>query len=512
MSVSQLPLQQSVSWLQLSPGAPRDSPPHVLSHVPQLPSQQSVSTLQPAPSAAPEAPPHVLSHVPQLPPQQSELPLQATPSGPQPHAPSVHAPEQQSVGSVHESPSWAPDWPPQVLSQVPQLPLQQSPSPVHVLPSDVHAPQLPFVHAPEQQSVGSVQLVPSWLHVLAPHVPFGHVPLQQSVSCVQALPSWKQVLIAHTVLVQSPEQQSVGCAHVSPFAAHPPAPQMPPVQSWLQHCEGSEHGSPSLEQVGAEIRSASAPASGLSVVQTPFAEQNRFAQQSSCVAQGSSTAPHALSPAGWHWPAPPSALQTMPWQQSSLVWHAPLLQPQVLFAQMFEQQSVLFWHVESGPSCRHIEVHFWLWHVSPVQQVPCWPSSALHVCPSVPQPHALVSGFTLSAVQPALPQLQSGVVLGSKPSGTPPDESSPLSGSSSGWSSGSFIGRSSPRPFLRTPRIAAGIIIGQMPQWPTGVPDMAFMTMLHVALFVPPQQSLFCVHEAPVWAHDGAHTLRFMSQ
>ena len=43
VSGSQVPLQQSESWPQLSPVCSPEAPPHVPSHVPQVPSQQSES-------------------------------------------------------------------------------------------------------------------------------------------------------------------------------------------------------------------------------------------------------------------------------------------------------------------------------------------------------------------------------------------------------------------------------------------------------------------------------------
>lgn len=85
----------------------------------------------------------------------------------------------------------------------------------HSEPSDGHIgtlPQMPFVHAPAQHSVASMQPAPSCLHC-CPHVPIAHTPLQQSWKFMHGPPSGSHASWQMPP-TQLPEQQFALVAHI----------------------------------------------------------------------------------------------------------------------------------------------------------------------------------------------------------------------------------------------------------------------------------------------------------
>jgi hypothetical protein len=340
---SQLMLQQSLSCEQPSPDAPPDAPPQVPSHVPHVPPQQSLSwphaepscaqpqapsthcppqqslsSEHPAPSAAPEAPPQVLSHVP-------------------------HEPPQQSLSSEHPAPSAPPEMPPQVLSHVPQLaPLQQSASSAQVSPLSAHPHTPPLVQDPEQQSLATLHASPSCAPEAPPQV-LSHVPhevpaVQQSLSDWQVPPDAEQGVPHVPLLHTNPSalQQSVSVVQVSPLCPQAGAAQAPLVHTFVpQQSLSAEQVSPAFAQPHVPaLQMLGAQQSLLSLHEAPAAwqahvidvgSQLRAPQQSPSEAQAcpldAQAPPSAPPPAGWHviW----VASHVKPVQQSEAVAQSP---------------------------------------------------------------------------------------------------------------------------------------------------------------------------------------------
>ncbi len=165
---SQPPMQHSAGVEQDSPFAkhwPWQTP------LAQLPEQQSPGPPQGCPFGSQVAAPQVpLVHAPL---QQLPGAEQAVPSGshcpPPPQSPSLHEPEQHSVGEAQPKPSlWQTGWVQRSSSHSPlqqELPKSQSwPAARHV------AWQLPSEHTPEQHSEASTQ-APKLEHALEPPPP-----------------------------------------------------------------------------------------------------------------------------------------------------------------------------------------------------------------------------------------------------------------------------------------------------------------------------------------------------
>ena len=139
-----------------------------------------------------------------------------TTCGSHPQMPFVHAPAQQSLGCVQLAPLAAQQLPPT------HWPLQQSPALIQALLFAVH-PQTPLEQLPLQQ-------LALLLHAEAPPLqgahtpPRAHTPLQHSDPLVQLPPS---SVHAHVPLLHTPLQHGSlvqSCA----LSAHPPPPPPPP--------------------------------------------------------------------------------------------------------------------------------------------------------------------------------------------------------------------------------------------------------------------------------------------
>jgi hypothetical protein len=311
---SQLPLQQSPSLPQPSPGAPPETPPHTPSHVPQDPLQQSEFWEQAVPSCAPDVPPHVLSQVPHVwPLQQSLSPAHPAPVIAHPHVPLAHVPLQHWSGELQLAPSWNPVAPPQVLSQVPHAtPPQQSLSLVQVPPAFEHGlAQAPLVHTrlPQQSpSLAHASPVPRQPQVPLPLHTLG---AQQSALLVQAVPEPAHPHVEVPVSQLRAPQQSALPVQPCPLVAQP---QVLFTQRPEQQSDAAEQALPSWLHVEPPV----VPPSPLVPPSTQVLLDGSHVyepQQSSDVMQSPPTPAHA----GWHVPSAqlPEQQSPFPLQQSS---------------------------------------------------------------------------------------------------------------------------------------------------------------------------------------------------
>jgi len=197
--------QQSESTAQVPP---LSAQPHIPPA--QVPVQQSLPAVQVSPSCAPEVPPQVLSQVPHVEPQQSLSAWQVAPA-PQggPQTPLVH-----TKASA----------------------LQQSASVAQVDPWTPHAgaPQVPLVHRKvPQQSLSCAQAAPLSAQPQVPSDP-QMLGAQQSLLAVQVAPEAWQPQVMLVVSQVSAPQQSVSAAQVWPLEAQvPPSPPPLPARQVL---------------------------------------------------------------------------------------------------------------------------------------------------------------------------------------------------------------------------------------------------------------------------------------
>ena len=84
---------------------------------------------------------------------------------------------------------------------------------------------------------------------IEPHTPPVQASEQHSDAFPQSWPSFEHPApAAHSPPAHVPEQQPPPALHAPPLAVHAPAPQMPPVHCWTQHCDGEVQASPVVTQ------------------------------------------------------------------------------------------------------------------------------------------------------------------------------------------------------------------------------------------------------------------------